>query len=196
MIENGVAGPPGPVGAAPEAGPTRLAVVGRLSPRKATHVALEAVGRLREGGRDVVLEVCGTAFAGYEWYVAELQERAAQPDLAGAVTFSGYVDDLWSTLERTHIVVAPSLGESLGNAVIQAQLAGRPVVASEVQGHTESVTDGETGLLVPADDPGALAGAVGRLIDDPDLAAELAAYWPSARVATVRSGALRRGDGQ
>ena len=149
-------------------------MVGRLSPRKATHIALEAVARLRGGGRDVVLEVCGTAFDGYEWYVAELNERASQPDLVGAVTFSGYVSDLWRMLEHNHIAVAPSLGESLGNAVIQAQLAGRPVVASEVQGHTESVIDGETGLLVPASDPDALAAAVGRLIDDPGRAAQLA----------------------
>ena len=154
------------------------------------------MARLRAGGRDVVLEVCGTAFEGYEWYVAELEERASQPDLAGAVTFSGYVVDLWSALERSHIAVAPSLGESLGNAVIQAQLAGRPVVASDVQGHTESVVDGETGLLVPAGDPDALAAAVAGLIDDPGRAAQLAETGPRSRARAVRAGALRRGDGQ
>lgn len=174
VIDNGVAGPSRPLRPPPSTGPTRLLVLGRLSPRKATHVALDAVARLRGDGRNVALEVCGTAFDGYEWYVDELHERAARPDLEGAVTFSGYVTDVWSALERNHVLVAPSLGESLGNAVIQAQLAGRPVVATEVQGHTESVVDGESGVLVPASDVTALASAIDRLIDDPDRAATVA----------------------
>ena len=174
VIENGVAGPPIPVNDPPPSGPTRLVVIGRLSPRKATHVALEAVARLRTSGRDVVLELCGDAFPGYEWYVTSLHERASQPDLVGAVTFSGYVADVWQALERSHVLVAPSLGESLGNAVIQGLLAGRPVVATDVQGHREAIVHDVTGLLVPAEDPEAMAAAVARLLDDPDRAAQLA----------------------
>jgi len=52
--------------------------------------------------------------------------------------------------------------------------AGRPLVASAVQGLAEIVVDGENGLLVPPDDPAALATAIGRLLDDPDLARRLA----------------------
>lgn len=174
VIVNGVAGPAQPVPPPPAAGPTRLAVIGRLSPRKATHVALEALARLRTDGRDVVLEVCGGSFEGYEGYAADLETRAAGADLAGAVEFRGYVTNVWQVLARCHVLVAPSLGESMGNAVIQAQLAGRPVVASRVQGHTESVIDGMTGLLVPAEDPAAMADAVARVLDDPVLASGLA----------------------
>lgn len=174
VIENGVAGPAQAVPPPPATGSSRLIVLGRLSPRKATHVALAALATLRADGRDVVLDVCGDAFPGYEWYTAELEARAAQPDLAGAVAFRGYVTDVWAALARCHVLVAPSLGESLGNAVIQAQLATRPVVASDVQGHTESVIDGVTGVLVPPEDPDSMAHAVARLLDDPTLALNLA----------------------
>lgn len=174
VIENGVPGPPRPVPPPPMSGPTRLIVLGRLSPRKATRVALEAVALLRSNGRDVVLDVCGDAFPGYEWYVAELEARAAEPDLSGAVQFCGYVTDVWAALARCHLLIAPSLGESMGNAVIQAQLAGRPVVATDVQGHTESIDDGVTGVLVPAEDPAAMATAVAELLVNPDVARRLA----------------------
>jgi glycosyltransferase involved in cell wall biosynthesis len=59
--------------------------------------------------------------------------------------------------------------------VIEAQAAGVPVVATPVGGIRETVVDGETGLLVPVGDPGALAGAILRLLQDPELAARLAA---------------------
>ena len=95
LVYNGVPEPdetpslPASTGAATEASPWRVVVVARLSPRKAPHLALEAVATLRREGRDVRLELCGTAFEGYESYVAELRARSEQPDLAGAVTFSG-----------------------------------------------------------------------------------------------------------
>ena len=151
---------------------------------------------MRADARDVVLEVCGTAFDGYEWYVEELEERAARPDLEGTVTFAGYVVDLWGALERSHIVVAPSLGESLGNAVIEAQLASRPVVASDVQGHTETVSDDETGVLVPAGDPDALATAIGQLLDEPEPSITARRGRAPDGDAPVLSRPLRRGDGQ
>jgi glycosyltransferase involved in cell wall biosynthesis len=72
-------------------------------------------------------------------------------------------------------VLAPSLGESFGNAVVEGQLARRPVVATALQGHLETIVDEETGMLVPSEDPEALAAAVSRLLDEPDLASRLAA---------------------
>lgn len=174
LIHNGVEPPPATPTDAPTRGPLRLVVVGRLSARKAPDVALEAIAALRAAGRDVVLELCGTPGPGQEEYVARLRDRAARPDLAGTVTFSGYTFPIWPALARAHVLAAPSLGESFGNAVVEAQLALRPVVATAVQGHLETVRDGVTGLLVPPQDPDALAAAVGRLHDDPPLAGRLA----------------------
>jgi glycosyltransferase involved in cell wall biosynthesis len=154
--------------------PWRVVVVARLSPRKAPHLALEAVATLRRAGRDVRLDLCGTAFEGYESYVAELRARAEHPDLAGAVTFSGYASPVWPALARSHMMLAPSLREPFGNAVVEAQLALRPVVATAALGHLESITDGETGLLVEVGDVEAMARATARLMDDGPLADRLA----------------------
>ena len=110
-----------------------------------------------------------------EWFEEQLVTRAARPDLAGAVTFSGYASPIWPALDRSDVVLAPSLGESFGNAVVEGQLARRPVVATALQGHLETIIDEETGLLVPSEDPEALAAAVSRLLDERDLAPRLAA---------------------
>lgn len=174
LIYNGVPQPDLDLPVVEAASPFRLAVIGRLSPRKAPDVALEAVGELRRAGRDVHLEVCGTPFAGYEWYEQELRARADEDDLAGSVTFSGYVSPVWPALARSHAVLAPSLREPFGNAVVEAQFAHRPVVAAAAMGHLETVQHEETGLLVPPGQSSPMAAAVARLMDDPAFATCLA----------------------
>ena len=67
------------------------------------------------------------------------------------------------------VFVFPSLEEALGTAVLEAMAAGKAVVASRVGGIPEAVVDQETGLLVPPADSGALAEAVRKLLQDPDL---------------------------
>jgi glycosyltransferase involved in cell wall biosynthesis len=175
LIRNGARGPstPRPTARQPES-PYRLLVVGRISPRKAPDVALEATALLRKAGRDVVLELCGTPGPGHEAYFSELRARADRPDLAGAVTFTGYRAPIWPALDRADALVAPSLGESFGNAVVGGQLARRPVVATAVQGHLETVADGVSGLLVPVRDPAATAAAIARLMDRPGTARRMA----------------------
>lgn len=174
LIYNGVEGPPDELEPLREVlAPFVLAVVGRLSPRKGVHVALDCVGNLSRRGRDVRLLVCGTPFNGYEWYETELRARARQKDLAGRVDFLGYVSPIWPVLANVGTVLAPSFGESLGNAVIEAQLAARPVVATAVQGHLETVHHECTGLLVEPGNPVEMADAVERLIDDRGLGRRL-----------------------
>lgn len=189
LVHNGVGGPATPPIARDPAPPYRLLVVGRLSPRKATRVALEALAVLRRAGRDVQLEVCGTPAPGHEAYAAALVERAQRPDLRGRVSFTGYVSPVWPALARADALVAPSLGESFGNAVVEAQLARRPVVATAVQGHLETVRHGVTGLLVDVQDPEAMAAAVARLMDDPRAARQMA--YLAMRQAEVRFGTVR-----
>ena len=136
-------------------------------------MALDAVAILRDRGVQVQLDICGTAFAGYEYYVDELRARSEEPDLAGSVRLLGYVSPIWSALADVDAMLAPSLREPFGNAVVEAQLAMRPVIASAALGHLETITDGVTGLLVPPNDPSALAAALSRLIADPTLASDL-----------------------
>ncbi len=149
--------------------PFRTAVVGRLSPRKATHVALEAVSLVRRRGGDVTLDICGTPFAGYEWYERELRDRATRPDLEGAVRFVGYVSPIWPALAQVNALLAPSYRESFGNVVVEAQFAERPVVAAAAMGHLETVVHEETGLLVEPGSAQAMASGIERIIASPQL---------------------------
>lgn len=174
LIYNGIPNPPIDPPLAVRTDSFQVAAVCRLSPRKAPDVAIEAIARLRAAGRKIALTVYGTAFVGYEWYEQQLRDRAAQSDLAGAVVFGGYVSPVWAALAAADAVVAPSLREPFGNAVVEAQLARRPVIASATLGHLETVQDGETGLLVPPSDAAAMADALSRLMDDPELARRLA----------------------
>lgn len=171
VIYNGVP-EPDPVKIEPRAG--HLVLVGRLSPRKGIDVALEAVALLRGEGRPVTIEICGTVFPGYEWYEAELRARASRPDLDGAVHFAGYVNPTTPALTHASAVLVPSRVEPFGNTAVEAMLAGRPVVASNVQGLAEIVDDGRTGLLVAPGDAAELAAAVRTLLDDRALADRLA----------------------
>ena len=177
VVHNGVPGPqqaPSALRQRAATDPLRVVMVGRLSPRKGVDVALEAVGRLRQQGVDASIRVCGSVFPGYEWYEAQLRERAAAPDLAGCAELLGYVHPTWPELERADVVVVPSRAEPFGNTAVETMHAGRPLVASRVQGLQEVVTDGVTGLLVEPGSAPALAQALLRLAGDPQLARRLA----------------------
>ena len=70
-------------------------------------------------------------------------------------------------LRRADVLVHPARWEGFGLAVLEAMLCGLPVVATRVSSIPEIVVDGETGLLVPPDDPSALGAALQRVLADP-----------------------------
>ncbi|OHV40039.1 glycosyl transferase family 1 [Pseudofrankia sp. EUN1h] len=176
LVYNGVAAPARtePMRTRPGA-PARLVLVGRLSPRKGSDVAVKAVQRLRADGRDVRLDLVGSTFDGYEWFEKELRILADEPPLSGRVNFHGFQADAESFFRTADLVLVPSRVEPFGNVAVEALLAGRPVIASATQGLVEIIDDGRTGLLVAPDDPEALAAAIARLLDDWPLATRLAA---------------------
>jgi glycosyltransferase involved in cell wall biosynthesis len=106
---------------------------------------------------------------------AALEVDAAKRGLADRVRFLGRRDDVPNLLEACDVFVLPSRLEGLGVAALEAMARGRPVVASAVGGLAETVVSDETGLLVPPEDPAALAAALARLIQDPELARRLGA---------------------
>lgn len=181
LVPNGVAAPPGAVPVAGRSaaigrsvGPARLLLVGRLSPRKGTDVAVAAVIELRRAGHDVVLDLVGDTYAGYEWFEKELRQAADAAGLTDRVRFHGFHPDPDGFRVAADIVLVPSRVEPFGNVAVEALLAGRPLVASRVQGLTEIVRAGHTGLLTTPGDPVALAMAVARLLTDRALAGRLA----------------------
>ncbi|MDO5697695.1 MAG: glycosyltransferase family 4 protein [Dermatophilus congolensis] len=173
LVHNGVPDRASVPVSPPGGTPYRLCTLGRLSPRKGVHLAVEAARLLAEQGRDIHLEVAGTPFAGYEWYEQELRNTAAVPVLEGRVEFTGYVSPSSVVWDRSDAVIAPSLREPFGNAVVEAQLAQRPVVAVAAAGHLETVKDQVTGLHVQPDAQD-IAAKVAWLIDHPADATRIA----------------------
>ncbi len=86
----------------------------------------------------------------------------------------GFSRDMPEVYRQAQVVALPSMGEGLPTALLEAAACERPIVTTDVPGCREVVQDGETGLLVPPNDPAALAAAVERLLDDPGLRRKLA----------------------
>lgn len=103
----------------------------------------------------------------------DFARRVAELGLQKNFRFLGRRNDIPEILVSSDIAVLPSRAEGLPNAILEYMAAGLPVVASQVGGNPELVRDGETGLLVPPQDAGALAAALLRLLRDDPLASRL-----------------------
>jgi glycosyltransferase involved in cell wall biosynthesis len=144
------------------AGARVLLCVSRLAEQKGVDVAVRALARVRETEPRAVLVVLG--------------EGPERPRLAGdGVYLPGRVGDVASWYRRAELLVHPARWEGFGLALLEAMLAGKAVVAARASAAPELVVDGETGVLVPPDDAGALAEAVLRLLEDPARSATMGA---------------------
>ncbi|MGJ7906201.1 glycosyltransferase [Actinopolyspora sp. H202] len=170
VVYNGVAGPDQPCAEPSSTRPHRLVLVGRLSPRKGTDTAVRALALLRERGHSVTLDLIGSVFDGYEWFEREIERLIREHELSGSVRLHGFDSDVWHHYAEADIALVPSRFEPFGNTAVEAQLAGLPVVVTDVQGLPETVGDGSRGHIVEADSPEALADGVERVLLD----------WPGA----------------
>jgi glycosyltransferase involved in cell wall biosynthesis len=105
-------------------------------------------------------------------YARELAGLAESLGVAGAVLFPGERADVPNVLAAFDVSVHCSLTDNLGGTV-ESLLMERPMVVSDIRGFAETVIHEDTGLVVPKDDPGALAAAIVRLLRDRDLARRL-----------------------
>jgi glycosyltransferase involved in cell wall biosynthesis len=135
----------------------RFASVARLHPpTKGQDILLEALATTRWRTRRWRLNLYG------EGHMRDVLERlVAKLDLADRVTFAGFaaVKDIWAA---NHVLVMPSRVEGLPLAMVEAMLCGRPVVATDIAGHSELVQDGRTGFLAEAPTVKAFAAALER----------------------------------
>ena len=104
-----------------------------------------------------------------------LESESARLGISDRVRMLGEREDVAALLAACDLFVLPSLFEGLPVSVLEAMASARPVIATDVGGTTEVVSHGETGLLVPPEDAGSLADAITTLLEDPVLAARLAA---------------------
>ena len=150
--------------------------VGNLIPRKGVRFLIDALHRLPSTIPAKLLILGeGTDRPSLEAQVREL-------GLDGRVSMPGRVPDadLHQALQEASVLVLPSIvdkrgdTEGLGVVLLEAMSYRVPVIGSAIGGITDIITDGETGLLVPPEDPAAIAAAIGRIAGDQTLAARLA----------------------
>lgn len=142
-----------------------VGTVARLTEQKNLETLLRAFGTVRETRHDAHLAVVGRGER-----EGALRELAADLGLGNAVTFTGFRDDVPALMHAFDVFALPSKWEGFGVVFLEAMAAGTPVVASNVSAIPEVVADGETGYLVRPTDDAALAGAIDRLLADPDEA--------------------------
>lgn len=152
------------------AGAPVVGTVGRLNPQKGHDDLFDAWPAVRAAHPDAHLVVVGD---GTER--TALRERAVATGCADSIHLVGSSDRVPDYLDCFDVFVFPSHYEGLPGALLEAMAAGCPIVATDVDGNADLVTDGETGRLVPVADPPALAAGVAGLLADPDAAAALGA---------------------
>jgi glycosyltransferase involved in cell wall biosynthesis len=130
-------------------------LVARLAPEKDVGTLLHAAALIIRERHDFRLHIAGDGVCR-----PELEALAAQLGLKGYVTFLGAVREIPALLARARLFVLSSITEGISLTLLEAMARGLPVVATRVGGNPEVVADGETGLLVSARDPGALANAM------------------------------------
>ena len=165
-------------------GAMAVGCVSRLAPVKNFAALLSAVAALRGSWPDLHVLLIGDGACR-----AALEQQTIKLGLSGRVHITGLqaagAENLQGILD---IVVLPSISEGFPNAVVEAMAARVPVIATDVGGVPDVVVDRVTGLLIPAEDPDALAGALDLLLRDHSLRQALADAG-RARVAAMHTAA-------
>jgi hypothetical protein len=152
--------------------PVQLLVAGAIDSHKRQDVAIGAVAKLRDAGIDAALEILGRELD--PSFAAELRQLARALGLDGRVHFAGESDDVIGHMRAADVVLVPA-GEVTPLVLMEAMAVGTPVVAARMGSIPDVVEDGLSGMLVEPGDSAAMALAVRRLIDEPDLGRRLAA---------------------
>jgi glycosyltransferase involved in cell wall biosynthesis len=150
------------------AGTPVICGAGRLTRQKGFDVLIESLAIVRDsipGARLLLLGEGGQRRA--------LEGEARARGLADAVVFAGHRRDVRAILSAVDVYALSSRNEGMANTLLEAMSVGAPIVATDVSGTAEAVSDGVAALIVPPEDPRALADALVRVLGDVTLAAGL-----------------------
>lgn len=145
-----------------------IGVTARLTRQKGLDIFLQAAKYILQNGRQAQFLLVGDGPSR-----GELEDLAKKLEIEQYIIFTGFRTDIPAILGLLDIFVMSSRWEGLGLSIIEAMLAGKPVVASNVDGIPEVVLDQETGILIPPGAPKALADAICTLLDSPEKRREM-----------------------
>jgi glycosyltransferase involved in cell wall biosynthesis len=160
---------------------TLLLAMGRLHENKAFDVLLRALTEVP----DVWLWIAGEGPEG-----SALQGMARDLGIADRVRFLGWRDDSDALMRAADLFICPSRHEPLGNVVLEAWAAEKPVIAAAAAGPADLLGNDERGVLVPVDQPSELASAIRNLLANPEKALRLAAAGRAAYEQNFTEGAV------
>jgi glycosyltransferase involved in cell wall biosynthesis len=173
----------------------RVIFVGQIIPEKGLDLLLDAVAMLRQRGHNVTLDVVGDMDGWeapeYRGYRQQLRERSERHDLAGAVSFLGWREDVPPLMARASIHCCPSRPEqreAFGNVVLEAKLSGLPSVVGPSGDLPELVTHRENGWVCGEATPEAFAEGIEFFLRRPD---KLSAAGQAARESAAMYSAER-----
>lgn len=141
-----------------------LSMVARFLPAKGQDIAIKGLARIKHLPWTLVL-----TGAADNTYAKEMQSLAKEFGMENRIRFIGHRDDVANIYACTDILLAPSRREAFSLTLLEASAFRVPIVAADVGGISEAVINGETGLLVEAENPEALANAVATLLDNAEL---------------------------
>jgi glycosyltransferase involved in cell wall biosynthesis len=150
------------------AGSRVLITIGRLEHQKGGDVLLAAIPAVAARFPDVHWLLVGDGPDR-----GKLAAQAQSLGIADRVHFAGFRKDIPERLRASTALVLPSRWEGMPNVVLEALAAGKPIVASEVEGVTELVRPGINGWLVRPEQPQILGETMARLLDDPDAVSRM-----------------------
>lgn len=145
-----------------------VAVVGRLVSDKGHRTAIDAFTAVASEHPDVRLLIVGAGKLR-----GDLEERARGAAPSGAIIFTGERADIGAILDASDVLLVASRREGMPHVILEAMVAGVPIVATAVAGIPEMIADGRDGILVPPGSPGALAATLSRVLFDSAEAARL-----------------------
>ena len=145
--------------------------VGRIKlHRKGQEVLLRAAALLKQRGVQAKYLIVGAPYPGNESHLETLRTIVREAKMDDDVIFTGELDDPRPAYAAMDIAVLPSAQpEPFGGVVMEAMCMHLPVIATNIGGSIEQVADGESGYLVPPNDPTALADKLEILFRDPAL---------------------------
>jgi len=166
VIANSVAVPPN-IETHEDTGHTTLLFLGRLGARKGVDTLLEAFSLLNSPTTTLLL--CGDGDI-HRW-----ESEAERLGIRSSVEFAGWIEprERWSHLKAATALILPARAEGLPMSVLEALGVGTPVIVTPVGGIPDYLVDERDALIIPVDDPQALADSMRRIISDPSLAAAL-----------------------